>query len=101
MSTALDRRGFLIASAVAVGVAALPSGPLGAAAAKRVVITSLKVDFIERPLGVENLSPRFFWHLTSTERSVHHTRPVLSIRAADCLGGNAPKTLPLCLKIRA
>jgi alpha-L-rhamnosidase len=69
MTTDLDRRAFLAASAAtAVLVAAAPK-PLSASTTRLQVI-GLTTDYIDRPLGLENRNPKLSWRIESNDRNV-------------------------------
>jgi alpha-L-rhamnosidase len=72
MTSKIDRREFLIASGAMAGVAAVASSPLRAKTV-RVFVIGLKVDYIDRPLGLENLKPRLSWRLESEARNVRQS----------------------------
>src|SRR5262245_50397368 len=65
----IHRRAFLIAGGATAGLAAVGRSPLRAETS-RVRVVGLKVDYLDRPLGLENRRPRLSWRLESTERNV-------------------------------
>src|SRR5688572_14367124 len=69
MPNRIDRREFLIASGATAGISALSPAPL-AASAEGLKVTGLKIDLIDRPLGLENADPRLSWRLESNTRGV-------------------------------
>src|SRR5262245_22469052 len=68
----LDRREFLIASGASTCLVTLPRHVPQPQPA-RVRVVGLKVDHIDRPLGLENVHPRLSWRLESNERSVQQS----------------------------
>jgi alpha-L-rhamnosidase len=63
----INRREFLIASGTAV---ALPSSTALVSAASAVQIRRLSVDYVENPVGLENVRPQLSWQLDSSARHV-------------------------------
>lgn len=68
MEEGIDRREFLLASAAAAALVALPCDTLATSADLKVV--GLQVDYLDAPMGLENTRPRLSWRLESTERNV-------------------------------
>jgi len=69
MSSKIDRRKFLLASGGTAALAAFsPRRLLGKT--RRFEVTGLKVDYVDCPLGLENVHPQFSWRLESTARNV-------------------------------
>lgn len=68
----MDRRQFVIASATAAGLSAI-SSPSVAVEVGRVRVTGLRVDHIDRPLGIDNVHPQLSWRLESDDRNLRQT----------------------------
>lgn len=72
MAPKFDRRTFLIASGATAGLAAMvPSHSPAKAPGVRAV--GLKVDNLDRPLGVESSRPRLSWRIDSNRRNVRQS----------------------------
>jgi alpha-L-rhamnosidase len=69
MTIKVGRRQFLIGGGAVAGVTAIPSISLRAKS-PRVRATGLKVDYFDRPLGLENPTPQLSWRIESAERNV-------------------------------
>jgi len=69
----IDRREFLAASCVAVGLAGRMTRTPAQAKSARVRVVGLKTDYIDRPMGVETLNPSLSWRLQSNERNVRQS----------------------------
>jgi len=83
MTSTIDRREFLIGSGAVAGLAAA-SNPLRAKAT-RVRVADLKVDYLESPLGLENLRPQLSWRLESPERNVRQSAYRIWVASAQSM----------------
>jgi alpha-L-rhamnosidase len=72
MVAKIARREFTMASGLTAGVAALATNRLYARSV-RVRVVDLKVDYLNTPLGLENLRPQLSWRLESSERNVRQS----------------------------
>ncbi len=72
MTPKICRRTFLTGSSVVAGLAAVAPRALSTKTAK-LRVGGLKVDNLDRPLGLENLQPRLSWQLQSDARNVRQT----------------------------
>ena len=72
MAGGIGRREFLIAGGVAGASAAASSRSLSPhrIKASQIDAVDLKIDYLERPLGLENRCPQFSWRLESDARNV-------------------------------
>jgi len=68
----IDRREFLVVSGAAAGLAAAGAGAAPTAAA-RVRVRGLKVDYLDRPVGLGNTDPQLSWLLESSKRDVRQS----------------------------
>ena len=69
MTSKIDRREFLIGSGATAGLAVVGTGPTYATTT-RVRVVGLKVNYLERPLGLQNIHPQLSWRLESDQRGV-------------------------------
>lgn len=76
-----DRRQFLLGSGAAAGLAVVRPVPALAGLA-RGRVTSLKVDYLDQPLGLENTHPVFSWRLESTQRNVSQSAYRLNVASS-------------------
>jgi len=67
----IDRREFLLATGATASLAALSNPLPGNANGVRVV--GLKVDYLDRPLGLENVRPSLSWRMESDARNVRQS----------------------------
>jgi alpha-L-rhamnosidase len=85
MTLGVDRREFIIVGAAACGLA--PRSLLSAESRVRPV--GLKVDYMDRPLSLQNRSPRLSWRLESDARNVKQSAyRVLVASNRDLLDGH-------------
>ncbi|MBI4166538.1 MAG: family 78 glycoside hydrolase catalytic domain [Acidobacteria bacterium] len=84
MTSKINRREFLIASGAAAGLTAVAPSPLRAKTA-RVRVVGPKVDYIDRPLGLENLRPCFSWRLESDARNVRQSAYRVLVASSESL----------------
>lgn len=67
----MSRRAVLKAAGVGAAATSLAGGAEAAAATARIV--DLRVDYIDRPLGLESEAPRFSWRLDGKAAGLHQT----------------------------
>jgi alpha-L-rhamnosidase len=84
MTSRFDRREFLISGGVTTGLIALAPGlRAGAVEQGRLRIVGLEVDYIERPLGLENPRPLLSWRLDSSERNCGQSSYRILVASAE------------------
>jgi len=70
----------MAAAGASAGLAAASAGARGMPAAK---VVDLRVDYIDRPLGLENLRPRFSWAIASQARNVRQAAYRIQVSADE------------------
>lgn len=67
----LDRRAFIVASGATVAATVVSASPSRLhKETARARVTGLRSDYIDRPLGLENLNPSLSWRIESNERNL-------------------------------
>src|SRR5262245_15622346 len=80
----INRRRFLAASSATAGVAALKP-TFAHATPPRVRVVGLKVDYLDRPIGLENRRPLLSWRLESDARNVRQSAYRILVASDEAL----------------
>ena len=84
----VSRRSFLMAAGMGAG--ASPAGVGAAMAAPAAKVVDLRVDYLDRPLGLENLTPRFSWRLDGKAAGLRQSAYRIVVAASEAELGSGP-----------
>ena len=80
----------MAAAGASAGLAAAPARARVASATAKIV--DLRVDYIDRPLGLENLTPRFSWAVASKAKDVRQAAYRIQVAADEAALASGPWT---------